>query len=77
MKKYHEELIDEIVKLISDNLNLLYKYDEDSLINLRKHCYKNYDKDYKSIPYIQLLGFVDEALADIFNAPYIYDFREL
>ena len=77
MKEYHEELIDEIVKLISDNIYLLYNFDSNALMNLKAHCGKNIEKSYKSLPYIKLLSFTEEALSEIFNAPYLYDFREL
>lgn len=77
MKKYHEELIEEIVKLISDNIYLLYNFNSNALLNLKSYCNENEDKEYKSIPYIKLLSFTEEALSEIFNADYLYDFREL
>ena len=77
MKEYHEELIEEIIKLVSDNIYLLYNFNSNALINLKKHCSKNVENEYKSLPYIKLISFVEEALSEIFNADYLYDFREL
>ena len=77
MKEYHEELIEEIIKLVSDNIYLLYNFNSNALINLKKHCSKNVENEYKSLPYIKLISFVEEALSEIFNADYLYDFKEL
>ena len=77
MKEYHDELIKEIITLISDNIYLLYNFNDNTLINLRKHCYENVENEYKPLPYIKLVSFAEEVLSDIFNADYLYDFREL
>lgn len=77
MKTYYENIIEEILIIIKDNLEILYKYDEDSLIDLRKYCYKNINKKYKPLNYSQLIYFTEEALSEIINVPYLYDFRTL
>jgi len=77
MKTYHEKLFDEISNMIVNNLELLYNYDNDALINIRKHCIEHNHKRYKQLPYTQLVYFTEEAIANIINMPYLYDFREL
>ena len=46
MKTYHEKIFDEIVQVIKDNLELMYKYDDDALINIRRYCNKNNHQKY-------------------------------
>ena len=77
MKMYHEYLLNEIIQIIKDNLHLIYKYDDDSLFNIRKHCLDNIDKEYVPISYNKLIYFTEEALADLINTPDLYDFRTL
>ena len=77
MKTYHEKIFDEIIQIIKDNLELLYNYDEDSLINIRRYCKENNHRKYKSLTYNELICFMEEAIAELVNAPYIYDFRPL
>lgn len=77
MNMYYKDLIDEIVEMIKINLELIYAYDEKEMIKIRKHCKKNIDSTYKSLPYNQLLCFTKEVISSIINAPYLYDFRNL
>ena len=41
MKTYHEKIFEEISKLIIDNLELLYNYNDETMLNIRKYCSKN------------------------------------
>ena len=77
MKTYHEKIFEEISKLIIDNLELLYNYNDETMLNIRKYCSKNNHRKYKSLSYNELIYFTEEALTEISNAPYLYDFREL
>lgn len=77
MKAYQEKIFDEIIQTIKDNLELLYNYDDDSLINIKEYCKKNNHRKYKPLTYNELIYFTEEAIAEIVNAPYIYDFRPL
>ncbi len=77
MKTYHEKLFDEITKLIKDNLELLYNYDDDALMNIRKYCNKKNHHRYKPLTYNELISFTEEAITEIINTPYLYDFRPL
>lgn len=77
MKAYHEKLFDEITKLIKDNLELLYNYDDDALMNIRKYCSKNNHRKYKPLDYNELIYYTEEAIAELVNTPYLYDFRPL
>ena len=77
MKTYHEKIFDEIIQVIKDNLELMYNYDDDALPNIRKHCNKNNHRKYKPLTYNELIYFTEEVIAEIVNAPYLYDFRSL
>lgn len=77
MKTYHEKLFDEIVQLIKDNLELLYNYNEDALINIRNYCNKHAHQKYKNLAYNELIYYTEEAIAELVNAPELYDFRPL
>lgn len=77
MKTYHEKIFDEVIQIIKDNLELLYNYDEDALINIRKYCHQNNHNKYKPLTYTQLIYFTEEAIAELINTPYLYDFRPL
>lgn len=77
MKAYHEKVFEEIVELIKNNLELLYNYNDNSLVNIRKYCHKNNHHWYKPVPYNELICFTEEALIEIRKAPYLYDFRNL
>ena len=77
MKTYHEKLFDEIIQIIKDNLELLYNYNDDALINIRKYCNKNNHQRYKPLTYNELIYYTEEAIAVLINAPNLYDFRSL
>lgn len=75
--RYEEKLINEIIEMMKTNLLIYYNFDDNSCINLRNHCKDKYDTEYKSVSYQELLFFVEEALADLINCPFLYDFRPL
>lgn len=77
MKTYHEKIFDEIIQVIKDNLELLYNYDDNALINIREYCYRNNQKKYKPLTFNQLIYFTEEVLAELVNTPHLYDFRPL
>lgn len=77
MKEYYENMFDEILQMIKDNLELLYKYNEDALINIKEYCNKNNNKEYEPLDYIKLIYYTEEALAELINAPDLYDLRLL
>lgn len=77
MKTYHEKIFEEITQVIKDNLELIYNYDEEVLVNIRKYCHKNNHHRYKPLSYNQLICFTEEAIAEIINTPHLYDFRPL
>lgn len=77
MKAYHEKAIDEILQLIKDNLILLYNFKDDSLADLREYCIKNNHTRYKPIYYSDLIHFTIEAISEINNTSFLYDFRDL
>ena len=76
-KPYYESLIDDVLDVIKSYIKVYYKYNDDTFISMRRHCDKNNNKLYKPLPYHQLMGFVDEVLADLINFDFLYDFREL
>lgn len=56
--------------MIKDQI-LLYNYREDALINIREYCTQNYQpSDYNT-----LASFTDEAIAELANTDFLYDFR--
>ena len=77
MKEYHNKIFDEISQIIKDNLELLYNYNEDALLNIKEYCNINSNKKYKPLTYDQLVYFTEEAIAEIINTPNLYDFRSL
>lgn len=77
MKEYHDKIFDEISRIIKDNLELLYNYNDDALLNIKKYCNINSNKKYQPLTYEQLVYFTEEAIAEIINAPNLYDFRSL
>jgi hypothetical protein len=74
---YHDKVIDEIVEMLKTNLLIQYNHNKDSLINLRDYCKDKENDKYDYLPYQQLLFFTEEALADLINTPFLYDFRPL
>ena len=77
MSPYQEKILEEILGMIRDNLKIYYNSDESTLINLREYCKDKYDEKYKSIPYKDLLFLCEEAIAELVNCPFLYDFRPL
>lgn len=69
-----EYVLDDITKLFRENLQLMLLNDS-YLINLKKQINNNNI----SIPlsYRELLFFAEEALADLINIDYLYDFRDI
>ena len=77
MSPYQEKIVEEILIMTKDNLKIYYNSDEKTLLNLREYCKDKYDEKYKSIPYEDLLFLCEEALAELVNYPFLYDFRSL
>ena len=67
-------VIEEIVNLFKDNLKL-FLLNDNYLINLKKYC--NKDLNLKYTPYNDLIYFAEEALGDLVNCEYLFDFRDL
>lgn len=77
MKQCHEQVFKEISQIIVDNLELLYNYNDEALINIRKYCLERTHKRYKPLDYITLIYFTEEALAELINTEFLYDFRDI
>lgn len=77
MKCYHEYVIDDILQIIKDNLFLLFDFKDDALINIRDYCAKRAHKTYKHLDYDKLICFTEEALAELINTDFLYDFRDI
>lgn len=77
MKRYHEHVFEEIAKIITDNLIVLYNYDDDALINIRKYCHERFNKRYKPLDYPTLVSFTEESIAELINYDFLYDFRDI
>lgn len=77
MKLYYEDLFDEIMQIIRDNLELLYNYNEDTLINIRNYCHEHSHRKYEPLTYNKLSDFAKEAITEIIDRPHLYDFRSL
>lgn len=58
-----------------NSLELMYNMNDDTLISLRDYCYKHAHHRYKPLEYNKLIFFTEEAIAEIINVPYLYDFR--
>ncbi|MBQ9318167.1 MAG: hypothetical protein IJR82_00850 [Bacilli bacterium] len=58
MKMYHEKIFDEIIQMIRDNLELIYAYNDDALINIRKFSVQNDHSKYKPLLYNQLIFYL-------------------
>lgn len=67
-------IINEITEFIRDNL-LLFVINDQYLINLKKFCQQ--DLELKFTPYNRLVYFTEEALSDLINVDYLYDFRDI
>lgn len=77
MKEYHENMFDEILQIIKDNFELLYRCNDDTFINMKKFCEENNNKKYRSLEYIKLIYYTEEALTELINTPDLYDLRLL
>ena len=77
MKCYYEYILDEILQMIKDNLILLYNYQEDAFINIRKYCTQRIHKSYQPLDYYTLASFTDEAIAELVNTDFLYDFMDI
>lgn len=70
-----ESVLDEMIKLIKDNLQILLLNDR-CLTYFKDYC--NSDAHYfLPVPYYELVRLVDESLADFINMDFWYDFRDL
>ena len=76
-KCYYEKVIDEILSMLKNNLIVLYNYNDESLLNLKKYCENKAHRKYKNLEYNDLVFFTEEALADLINCNYFYDFRDI
>ena len=74
---WYEKIIEEIGKIIKDNLILIYNYKENSLREIRKCCRENEGKKYKAISSEQIMKYTMEAIKEIENQKFLYDFREI
>lgn len=72
MKYDIDFILDEITNMLRNNLSL-FLLNDDYLINLKKYCLEEHNLSY--IPYDDLLYFTEEALADLINVDFLYDFR--
>ncbi len=75
-KQYHEQVIDEIVEMIRNNIELYYNNSTEYFGGLRDFCKSN-DNNKRNLNYNQLLFLVEEALSELINCTYLYDFRTL
>ena len=76
-KCYYEKVIDEIISLLKDNLIVLYNYNDQALLELKKFCEDKAHKRYKLLYYNDLVFFAEEALNELINCDYFYDFRDI
>ncbi len=77
MKEVNDEkVIDEIIEMIRNNIEIYYRNNENYFYGLRNYCQRHNDKKEK-ISYNQLLFLVEEALAELINCEFLYDFRVL
>lgn len=67
-------IVEEMIKIIKDNIKL-FLYNDNYLINLKEFCKKEHDLKYT--PYNDLIFFIEEALADLINIDYFFDFRDI
>lgn len=74
MKYDIDFILDEITDMLRANLSL-FLYQDDYLINLKKYCKEEHTLSFT--PYYDLLYFTEEALADLVNADFLYDFRDI
>lgn len=70
MKEYYENIFDEILQLLKDNFELIYRNNDDAFIEMKKYCEKNKNKKYKPLEYFKLLSYTIEALKEFVNELY-------
>ena len=76
-KSYFENIVDEIVELIKTNIIIYYRNKDDTFLNLKEYCNKNFEDKYQNLNYSKLLFFTEEALAELINCNHLYDLRTL
>lgn len=77
-KSYYENIVEEIVELIKTNILLYYRNLDDTFLGIKKYCLeKEEDEKYQKLDYMWLLHFTEEALAELINCEFLYDFRAL
>lgn len=76
-KTYHERVFEEVAKMLIDNLELIYTYDDKALLSIRKYCIEKCDEEYKPLDYNTLVYFVEEILREFADCDFYYDFRDL
>ncbi len=77
MKCYHEKIIDEILEILKNNLILIYNFHDHTLPNIREYCLDHVHTRYKHLDYGTLIYFTEEALTELINTDYLYDFRDI
>lgn len=75
MEKNVEFVVDEISKIIKDNLLLMYRFSDNTLANLKKCCEKKKNDEYTSNE--ELLILVREAMRELLKSEFLYDFRDI
>lgn len=74
MKEHEEKIINEILKMIKDNIIIYYNEDKANFIQLREMCKNKNDKE---IDQQKLVCLVQEVLYELMKCRYLYDFRSL
>lgn len=75
MEKNVEFVVDEIAKIIKDNLLLMYRFSDNTLTNLKKCCEKKKNDKYTSNE--ELIILVREAMRELSKSEFLYDFRDI
>ena len=73
---YEEFIISEICTIIEDNLKM-FLLSDNKLLKMKFYCKDKTDYKYKSTPYNLIIEFVEEALLDLLNTEYLYDYRDI
>ncbi len=63
--------------MMFDNLEIIFKYDEEGLPNIKKYCYERDEEKYEPLDYNTLVYFFEEALGELVNCGCLYDLRNL
>ena len=75
MEKNVEFVVDEIAKIIKDNLLLMYRFSDNTLTHLKKYCEKKKNVEYISNE--ELIILVKETLRELLKSEFLYDFRDI